>query len=253
VIATKIDGVLTVTVNRAGKRNALSLAVLERLRQEFSAAAADTTLRLAILTGAGDKAFASGGDLTELASHRSAESAQALSVHGGRALDAIRGFPVAVVARLNGVALGGGAELALACDLRFAAAHATLGFIHSRLAIAPSWGGGLDLVRLVGPARALRLLATAEVLDAQAAQAIGLVDGVAAAGVDFDEALARFLDAMRRQPPQVMRALKAQCRFERLRDRAPAEAEATGHFVSVWTHPDHWAAVDAVTGKATAK
>ena len=160
------DGVLTVTVDRAAKRNPLSLGVLDRIREIFTDAAADTGIVAAVITGAGDKAFASGGDLGELAGYRSREDAEGFSRHGKAALDAIRLFPVPVIARLNGLALGGGAELAMACDQRYAARHVKIGFIHGRLAIAPSWGGGVDLVRLVGPARALRLMTTAAALEA---------------------------------------------------------------------------------------
>jgi enoyl-CoA hydratase len=245
VIDVTDDGVLKVTVNRAAKRNALSLGVLERLYDIFSARATDLSLRLVILTGAGEQAFASGGDLVELADVRLESDARELSLQGKRALNAIRTFPVPVIARLNGVALGGGAELAVACDLRFADAAANIGFIHSRLCIAPSWGGGVDLMRLVGYARGLSLLARGEILTPTAALSIGLVDGVCGPQQGFDEAFEAFILMMRRQPPQVMRAMKELSRGERLRDRAALEERETIQFVNVWTHQDHWAAADA--------
>ena len=163
IVATRKSSVLWVTLNRVQVRNALSLGVLEKLREIFGDSAGDKELRLAVVTGAGNKAFASGGDLVELAAMRSTADAEAFSKHGRHALDSIRTFPVPVVAALNGLALGGGAELAVACDLRFAAAHATIGFIHSRLNICPAWGGGHDLMRLTTYARGLRLLTSAAV------------------------------------------------------------------------------------------
>jgi enoyl-CoA hydratase/carnithine racemase len=122
--------------------------------------------------------------------------------------------------------------------------------IHSRLNIAPSWGGGIDLMRLVGFAHGLKLLATAELLSAANAQAIGLVDEVAPATMEFEAALQQFVAAMRGKPAQVMRAIKSLSLEERLRDREALNARETEHFVKVWTHDDHWTAVDAMSKKA---
>src|SRR5438094_10348722 len=174
VLTSLEDGVLRVTLNRPERRNALAVGVLARLEEIFTRHADDPTIRYAVIRGAGDKAFASGGDVVELAAVRSDADTRAMSEHGKRALNAIRRFPVPVVAALNGLALGGGAELALACDLRFAAAAARIGLIHAQLAIAPSWGGGVDLMRLVGPARGLKLLATCKQLTAEE----GVAEGV---------------------------------------------------------------------------
>src|ERR1700692_4869488 len=173
------EDVLSIVIVRPAKRNALSLGVLQRLENIFSDHVSSPDVKLAILTGEGDRAFASGGDLVELADLRSVYDARALSLHGKAALNAIRRFPVPVIARINGVALGGGAELAVACDMRFASAHASIGFVHGRLAISPSWGGGVDLMQLVGYGTATRLLARAEVLNARQALDVGLFDGVA--------------------------------------------------------------------------
>jgi enoyl-CoA hydratase len=249
VLVEQGDNVLRVTVNRPESRNALSLSVLGRLANIFEEQKGNEDIRFAIVTGTGDKAFASGGDLKELADVRSPTEARTLSEHGKRALGAIRRFPVPVIAAINGVALGGGAELALACDLRFAAAHAGIGMIHSRLNIAPSWGGGVDLMRLVGFAQGLKLLATAEILSAARAQTIGLIDDVAPSTIEFEAALQAFVSTLRRPPPHVMRAMKSLSAGERLRDRDALEARETEHFVHVWTHADHWAAVDALGKK----
>jgi enoyl-CoA hydratase len=240
------DGVLRVTVERPEKRNPLSLGVLERIREIFTATAEREDIRLAILTGAGDAAFASGGDLVELASLKSVEAARALSLHGKAALNAVRRFPVPVVARVNGLALGGGAELALACDMRFAAAHATIGLIHARLAISPSWGGSADLMRLVGTGVATRMLARAEILDAQAAHAIGLFDGVESGGGGFEAAVEAFVRPMTGRPPQVMRAIKAASLAARMHDIEGQHAVETDNFGITWPHEDHWAAVAAI-------
>lgn len=247
------DGVLRVTVDRPEKRNALSLGVLRRVEELFTQHREEGSIRLAIVSGAGDRAFASGGDLVELASVRSPDEARALSRHGKAALNAIRRFPVAVLARVNGLALGGGAELALACDVRFAAAHATIGFIHSRLNITPSWGGGVDLMRLTGYATGMRLLARGDILSAAEALAAGLFDAVAPAGADFDEAFESYIAGMRRQSPQVMRAIKALAIGERMQDRERLDEIETDHFAATWSHDDHWTAVAAMGKRSKAK
>jgi enoyl-CoA hydratase len=244
------DGVLTVTVDRPEKRNPLSLGVLDRIRQIFTEAAGDPAIRVAVVTGAGDKAFASGGDLGELAEYRSREDAEAFSRHGKAALDAIRLFPVPVIARLNGLALGGGAELALACDQRYAASHVKIGFIHGRLAIAPSWGGGNDLVRLVGPAKALRMMATAATLGADEAQAMGVIDLACPEGSDFEDWFAAQLAPFAAHPRQVARAYKAIANGSRGAQRDVLDVIETTHFGEVWAHEDHWTAVAALERKS---
>ncbi len=245
VLVASAGGVLRVTINRAEKRNALSRAVLDELRQTFEAHALDDTLRVAVLTAAGSASFAAGGDLRDLASVRTREDAAAMSVQARTALDAVRRFPVPVVAALNGVALGGGSELSVACDLRIAAAHAGIGFVQGQLNISTAWGGGIDLMRLLGPARALAVLGRGEVLGAPQAAALGLIDAVAAPDEPFDTFVARFLAPLARQAPQVMRAFKAQALAERLGwPRAEREEIETRLFSATWIHDDHWAAVD---------
>lgn len=237
-----VDGVLMVTIQRPEKRNPLSLGVLEALRIAFVQHANDTKVRLAVISGSGDKAFASGGDLNELAVYRTRQEASAFSLFGKAALNAVRSFPAPVIARVNGVALGGGAELALACDLRFAAAHAKIGLIHGRLKIAPSWGGGHDLLRLVGPAKAVTLMAEAKILDAPDAQGLGLFDAVCPSETDFETWFQDRIRNLADNPPQVMRAFKSAAR--RMATRSEADTAETEHFADVWVHDDHWSAVD---------
>ena len=237
------DGALYVKVDRAEKRNPLSLGVLERLREIFTENAGNHSVRVAMITGAGDKAFASGGDLRELAQYRSIDDAQAFSRHGKAALDAIRHFPVPVIARLNGLALGGGAELALACDMRLAARTAQIGFIHGRLDIAASWGGGNDLVRLIGPSRALKMMISAEIFSAETALVMGLVDALCPADTDYDAWFDAEFAKMRARPAQVMRAYKSITRASGLMSRHDADRLETEHFAQVWVHQDHWDAV----------
>lgn len=244
------DQILTVTINRPEKRNALSRVVLEELQDTFTKAASHDTLRVAVLRGAGDKSFAAGGDLRDLSTIRTRDGAATMATQAKAALDAIRNFPVPVVAALNGDALGGGAELAAACDFRVQAAHARIGFIQGRLNISTAWGGGIDLLQLVGPATGLRLLSRSELLDAQTARSIGLVDAAAKEGQELDDLLQEFLAPMLRQAPQVMRAFKALALQVRAgRPRSELEALETNLFSDVWVHEDHWTAADKLLTK----
>ena len=240
-------GVLTVTLRRPEKRNALSRPLIAELARTFTGWRDRADIVVAVLIGEGGKAFASGGDLKELAAVRTEAESLAFAEDTRAALDTIRRFPVPVVAALNGDALGGGAELALACDIRFAAPHARIGFLQGTLAISTAWGGGTDLFRLVGPARALLLLATAEALGADRALGLGLIDAVADPAEPFADALAAFVGRLAVRRPQVMRAFKALAIAHR--DGAPAADMAaieTRAFAETWVHADHWEAVDTV-------
>lgn len=249
VLATVEDGLLRVTLNRPQKRNPLSRAVLARLRQAFVLHRDDAVV-LALLTGAGDKSFAAGGDLRDLEQVRTPEQARELFDLGNGALQAIREYPVPVVAALNGLALGGGAELAVACDLRIAAAHARIGFVHGNLNIPPAWGGGSDLVAILGPARGLELLASSRILSAAEAQAAGLVEAVAAEGESFEDFVERWIAPLRRQRPQVMRAFKWQAAAHKLGlGRGRIDARDRENFAEAWCHDDHWQAAANVLKK----
>lgn len=247
VITEVAGGVLDVTLNRPEKRNALSRALLMDLKRVFSEFAAAEDLRVAVLRGAGDRSFAAGGDLRELSQVRTPEAARRMAEDMRDALDAVRFFPLPVVAALNGDALGGGAELAVACDFRVASSHAHIGFIHGQLNIATAWGGGADLMRLVGPAKALRLLAASERVEAAAARELGLVDAVGAPGEPLQAVIDRFVAPFLQRAPQVLRAFKALAiGFRRgLSDTALREIQ-THHLVGTWVHPDHWRVADGI-------
>ncbi|PIW30858.1 MAG: enoyl-CoA hydratase/isomerase family protein [Rhodospirillales bacterium CG15_BIG_FIL_POST_REV_8_21_14_020_66_15] len=243
------DGVLTVTIDRPEKRNALSREVLTGLEAAFTDAAKDDDLKAAILTGVGDKSFAAGGDLRELASIRSREGAREMADNAKRALDAIRRFPVPVVAALNGDALGGGAELAVACDFRVFACHARIGFVQGRLNISTAWGGGVDLMRLVGPAVGLRLLSRSELIDGRDAVAIGLGDAAAAPDQTLGDLMTAFMTPIKSQAPQVLRAFKAMAMAARFGlPRVEMLDLETETFSGTWVHDDHWSAAEAVLG-----
>lgn len=250
VLTASAGGVLRVTINRPEKRNALSRTVLAELRAVFKRHAADGDLRLAILSATGDKSFAAGGDLEELAAIRTEAGAAEFATEAKAALHAVRCFPVPVVAALNGTALGGGAELAVACDFRIAAIHAGIGFVQGRLNISTAWGGGVDLMRLLGSSRALAVLCRSELLSAEEALALGLIDAVAEPGEAFDGFVARFTAPLGRHVPQVMRGFKAQALAERLGlPRVEREEIETRLFSLTWVHGDHWATAGQLVDK----
>ena len=170
-------GIALVTVNRPDKLNALSAALLAELRDVFARIAADSAIRAVIVTGAGDKAFVAGADIKELAALSPLEM-QAAARHGQQTFRAIETLRKPVVAAINGFALGGGLELAMACTVRFAAEDAKLGQPEVKLGLIPGYGGTQRLPRLVGRGRALELLLSGEPVTAAEAYRIGLVNAV---------------------------------------------------------------------------
>lgn len=177
VFEAAADGIGTITINRPEKRNALSRALIAELDDALGRAAGEKEIRGLILTGAGEKAFVAGADIQELAAISPVE-ARAMSLTGQRVYRRLETMGKPSVAAINGFALGGGLELAMACTVRYAADNAKLGQPEVKLGIIPGYGGTQRLPRLVGRGRALELLLSGEVIDAAEAFRIGLVNGV---------------------------------------------------------------------------
>lgn len=176
LLVTTAQRVATVTVNRPDKRNALNTAVRRDLLHALDQLGDDDEVRVVVLTGAGEKAFVAGADITEFAERTPLQ--QRAVMEGRRVFDEVAAFPKPTIAMINGFALGGGCELALACDLRIAARTARLGQPEIRLGLIPGGGGTQRLPRLVGRSQALRLILTGELVGAEEALRIGLVDEV---------------------------------------------------------------------------
>jgi enoyl-CoA hydratase len=171
------DGIVTLTINRPEKLNALNAEAKKELRGAIESLGNDSTVSVVILTGAGDKAFVAGTDIEELAGLER-ESGRAFAAGGQELFDRIEHFPKPVIAAVNGYALGGGNELALACHLRVASDRARFGQPEVNLGIIPGYGGTQRLARLVGRGRALEMILTGEHIDAAEALRIGLVNRV---------------------------------------------------------------------------
>lgn len=169
---------LVITLDREGKRNALTRAMLERLREIFSGARERSRLRAVILTGAGREAFCAGTDIGELEGLDEV-GARATSRRGQEVCDAIELCGVPVIAAVNGVAAGGGCELALACHLRVAARGASFSLPETRLGVLPAYGGTQRLARSVGVGRALAAMLAGDALAAEEALRLGVVNRVA--------------------------------------------------------------------------
>ena len=171
------DGIATVRVHRPDKLNALNAALIAQLDDAFRALAADDSVQAVLLTGSGEKAFVAGADIAELATMDPIGGVRT-SRQGQDAFRFLERMRKPVIAAVNGFALGGGLELALACHVRIASENAKFGLPEVKLGIIPGYGGTVRLPRLVGRGRALELILTGEMIDAQEALRIGLVNRV---------------------------------------------------------------------------
>ncbi|MEP6994776.1 MAG: enoyl-CoA hydratase-related protein [Acidobacteriota bacterium] len=182
VLTQDLDGIRVLTLARPEKLNALNASVLEDLDRAIGAAEHSEGLRCVIVTGAGEKAFIAGADIGELAKLSPLEGREHAR-RGQALLDRLERLPVPTIAAINGFAYGGGLELAMACTLRVASENARMGLPETSLGILPGYGGTQRLARLVGRARALELILTAEKgLTAAEAERIGLVNRVVPPG-----------------------------------------------------------------------
>ena len=178
--------VAVLTLNAPERRNAIDLEMVNALHAHFDALQTNRDLAAVVLTGAGDKAFAAGADIAQL---KERDAGDAMASINSRIFLRVEEFPVPVIAAIRGFALGGGCELAIACDLRVAGRSAKLGQPEVKLGIIPAAGGTYRLARIVGAGMARELIYTGRILDAEASQAIGLVNHVVDDEAVLDKAL----------------------------------------------------------------
>lgn len=180
ILIEKQDNLAIVTINRPTKLNALNKATIEELHEVFTTLNQDADTKVIILTGSGEKAFVAGADISEFANFSVAEGEQ-LAAKGQELLfDFVQNLETPVIAAVNGFALGGGLELAMSCHFRIASTNAKMGLPEVTLGVIPGYGGTQRLAQLIGKGRAMELIMTANMIDAETAKNYGLVNHVVA-------------------------------------------------------------------------
>jgi enoyl-CoA hydratase len=209
-LLTELKGqILYVTINRPLKMNALNRQTLQELASVIAYVNESDEVRGVLITGAGEKAFVAGADISEFASFNT-EEGEALARHGQHdVFDAIENSKKPFLAAINGFALGGGLELAMACHLRVAAQEAKLGLPEVTLGLIPGYGGTQRLTQLVGKGRAFEMIATADMISAEKAERIGLVNYVVPVGELISSAEALLNKIKSRAPLAIASAIKA--------------------------------------------
>jgi enoyl-CoA hydratase len=240
---TRRGEVIVWTIHRPHVRNAVDFATFDALVEAIESAAHDKTVRAVVLTGSG-ATFVSGADLRELRSHTTRDDARRISTQGRRVCDRIARLRVPVIAALPGPAVGGGAEIAVACDMRIAEASAKLAFKQARMAVTTAWGILPKLVEMVGPGAAARLLLAGHEVDAHEALRIGLVDAVCKDGAALETAMEWACD-VGKGAPRAVEGLKTLLQAAAATTRPRHRAKERTEFVSGWTSGDHAEAVDA--------
>jgi enoyl-CoA hydratase len=207
ILLARDGAIATITLNRPAVLNALDAALLDRLAAALDEVDADAGIRAVIVTGAGDRAFAAGADIGELARLAGPAAGAALARRGQHVTRRIETLRAPVIAAVNGFALGGGCELAMACDIRIASDRARFGQPEVNLGISPGYGGTQRTTRLLGSGAAMLLCLTGELIDAAEALRIGLVQRVVPAA-DLPQAARAIADAIAAKAPLAVSATK---------------------------------------------
>jgi enoyl-CoA hydratase len=238
------DGVGIITVDRPSKLNALDWNAMSEFHARIREARDDKRIRALVITGTGERAFISGGDLGELQNYPAERDGRRLADVMGDALADLDAMEIPVVAAINGHSRGGGCEVAVACDLRIASENSTLGFVHVRQGITTAWGGAQRLKRLVGYGRAMELLLTGRIISPQEALSLGMIEQIVPVGQALEAAKALALQ-IASNPPQAVRALKRLLRL----NATEAFEEERRMLARLWSTYDHLEAVRAFLEK----
>jgi enoyl-CoA hydratase/carnithine racemase len=233
------DGLVTVlTIDRPDARNAIARSTMDELSTALDEVS-ETSARVLVVTGGGGRVFVAGGDLKELAAVRTYEDAAAMATTMRAVLDRMATLPIPVIAAVNGDAYGGGAEVAVACDMRIAAEDVRCGFNQVALGIMPAWGGIERLTALVGRARALKLMATGSVVTADFALGVGLFDEVVPRE-QFEALWRGTAEKIARAPRAALVGIKAAQRAAFPTAHPELAAAAIDSFAKTWIADAHW-------------
>ena len=241
-------GVAQLVLNRPEVKNAIDDALMSAIDQEVRALEGRDDLVAVVLTARGDEAFCAGGDLKWLQGFDTPEKGAGMSRRMQAILQRLSELPTPVIGILNGYALGGGTELALACDLRIMEEHSFLQFKQARVGVMSGWGGGPRLLRLVGYSRALELFATGRKLQPEEALALGLANRVVPRG-GGEAAAEAMTDLFRRGSARSIRTIKRLLQGAVGKDQVAGAALEAALFSEVWCSPEHDEAVEAFLQK----
>lgn len=207
IIYEKSEGVATITINRPDALNAFNADVVNEVIQALEDVRADENVRVVVLTGAGEKAFSAGADIKAMKG-MNALKARELSQMGEKLCSTIENLEKPVIAAINGYALGGGLEVAMACDLRIASENAKMGQTEINIGLIPGWGGTQRLTRLIGMTKAKELIFTGKMIDAKTAEQLGLVNMVVSQD-KFREVVRQFALELAQKAPVALKVAKA--------------------------------------------
>ena len=226
------------TIDRPHAGNSISAEVTTAIDEAITALEGASDLVAIVITGAGNKFFSSGGDIKQYRQLTTREQLQSAFERPRRLLDRLEALPLPVIAAVNGIAMGGGAELMLACDLRLAAPAATIGFPYVHLGLIPGWHGTERLVRNCGYSNAMHLLATGEPVDAQQARRLGLINRICDETPVVDAALA-LVERLARAAPLSLAATKRVLLGAYRLPGDGARRLAEDDFADLWMSEDH--------------
>ncbi|MEM3612910.1 MAG: enoyl-CoA hydratase-related protein [Candidatus Bathyarchaeia archaeon] len=207
IMYEKSEGIATITINRPEALNAFNAEVVSEIMQALDDVRADENVRVVVLTGAGEKAFSAGADIKAMKG-MNALKARELSQMGEKLCSALENLEKPVIAAINGYALGGGLEVAMACDLRIASENARMGQTEINIGLIPGWGGTQRLTRLIGTTKAKELIFTGKMIDAKTAEQLGLVNMVVSQE-KFREAVRQFALELAQKAPVALKVAKA--------------------------------------------
>ncbi|MEM2419643.1 MAG: enoyl-CoA hydratase-related protein [Candidatus Bathyarchaeia archaeon] len=206
IIYEKSEGIATITINRPEALNAFNADVINEILQALEDVKADENVRVVVLTGAGEKAFSAGADIKAMKG-MNALKARELSQMGEKICSALENLEKPVIAAINGYALGGGLEVAMACDIRIASENARMGQTEINIGLIPGWGGTQRLTRLIGITKAKELIFTGKMIDARTAEQLGLVNMVVSQE-KFREAVRQFALDLAQKAPIALKVAK---------------------------------------------